>query len=585
MSEPNINLAEQALDNLVNQFARPLDFLRELVQNSIDAGSPRIEVRIEFDPPKPGSSLGITRIHVDDWGEGMDQAVIDNKLTRLFESNKEGDLTKIGKFGIGFTSIFAIRPEAVLLETGKHGENWEVLFHKDRSFELRPMDRPIDGTKITLFKRMDREELEKFVEEARFILTYWCEHSNVPVTFWDRTRGESVEAVDSDDPFAAFEVDQAAASGPEQVNHPLHAETDVSVRIQRDDTEAVVGIANQPLYGYYNGGLTLLRTGNVDALGRFAPKLQRLAFKVKNDALEHTLTRDNVLQDDHWERVMEIVLEGRTKLVQALIANCVKAVEAGQDPEIWQQHLSVLCEEEDVKSMVLKSAHQPLFRSGVGEPLTLNAATASSGRLGIGPILMATDDATLTEGLAKVGVQLVDDTPGSRALLEATESPGLFQFLSSGRVLLPADEVFVRPQVIEIDELDAEERKLVKNVEELIRRAAGSSVALRVGDFGGAAAGSTEALCLNGPYDGGVFQRPGDGRWRWLRSFLLTRCMLINRHHPLFRSQMLAATESPWLAAAGLASALLAVEDIEGERTHRTLLQLASARFATEAAQ
>ena len=68
MSDPNINLAEQALDNLVNQFARPLDFLRELVQNSIDAGSPRIEVRIEYDPPKPGQALGVTRIHVDGSG-------------------------------------------------------------------------------------------------------------------------------------------------------------------------------------------------------------------------------------------------------------------------------------------------------------------------------------------------------------------------------------------------------------------------------------------------------------------------------------------------------------------------------------
>ena len=34
-------LADQALENLVHQFARPLDFLRELVQNAIDAGEIR----------------------------------------------------------------------------------------------------------------------------------------------------------------------------------------------------------------------------------------------------------------------------------------------------------------------------------------------------------------------------------------------------------------------------------------------------------------------------------------------------------------------------------------------------------------
>ena len=45
-------------------------------------------------------------IHVDDFGEGMDEAIIDAQLTRMFSSTKENDLTKIGKFGIGF--LFAM---------------------------------------------------------------------------------------------------------------------------------------------------------------------------------------------------------------------------------------------------------------------------------------------------------------------------------------------------------------------------------------------------------------------------------------------------------------------------------------------
>ena len=85
------SLADQALENLVNQFARPLDFLRELVQNSIDAGSPRVEVWLRH---RPDESL--MEIHVDDFGEGMDERVIDEQLTRLFSSTKEDDLTKIG---------------------------------------------------------------------------------------------------------------------------------------------------------------------------------------------------------------------------------------------------------------------------------------------------------------------------------------------------------------------------------------------------------------------------------------------------------------------------------------------------------
>ena len=110
MAEQLHELAEDALDHLVHQFARPMDFIRELVQNSIDAGTPRIEVWVDWNPPKENGAPGVLEMHVDDFGEGMDEAVIDSQLTRMFSSTKEDDLTKIGKFGIGFTSIFAIHP-------------------------------------------------------------------------------------------------------------------------------------------------------------------------------------------------------------------------------------------------------------------------------------------------------------------------------------------------------------------------------------------------------------------------------------------------------------------------------------------
>ena len=38
---------DAALERLVSQFASPYDFLRELVQNSMDAGSERVEVSME----------------------------------------------------------------------------------------------------------------------------------------------------------------------------------------------------------------------------------------------------------------------------------------------------------------------------------------------------------------------------------------------------------------------------------------------------------------------------------------------------------------------------------------------------------
>ncbi|MEZ4317668.1 MAG: ATP-binding protein [Myxococcota bacterium] len=585
MSDPHENLAEQALANLVNQFARPLDFLRELVQNSIDAGSPRIEVSIDFDPPKPGDTVGVTRIQVDDWGEGMDEGIIDNQLTRLFASAKEGDLTKIGKFGIGFTSIFAILPDAVLLRTGRHGENWELLFHRDRSFDKVRITDPVDGTKITLFKRMTREDLDKFIEEARFILTYWCEHSNVPITFWDRTEGARVEEVDEDDPFAAFESESAAADprGPESVNHPLDVEADLSVRLRKDDVEVVAGVASQPLYGYYNGGLTLLRTRNTDALGQFEDRLRHLVFKVKNDALEHTLTRDNVLHDKHWEKAMGVVLEARLRLADALIDRLARAVEGGEDPTVWQAHLARLCEEIDVRDKVVDEAgDRPMFRSVLGEPVSLNAAEQGARRLGA--MLVASDASPLNQAIHDAhSLKVLQDTPATRDLLTVTAPAPSWTFRSQ-RAIQRAEAVFVLPQVLESNELDDQERKLVQNTEELLRKAVGRRLGVRIGDFGGPETGTTEALVLNGNPADRVFQRPSPGGlWSWLPAFMNWRTMLINRYHPLFRAQLLASTEHPWLAAAGLASALLHTEDIEGAKVYRHLMSIAHARLGVTA--
>jgi DNA mismatch repair ATPase MutL len=86
--------ADAVVANLVTQFADPFDALRELCQNSIDAGTSRIEVWTSFEgaPGKPG----VIEIHVDDFGEGMDEAIIDNQFTRLFASTKDKDFTKIG---------------------------------------------------------------------------------------------------------------------------------------------------------------------------------------------------------------------------------------------------------------------------------------------------------------------------------------------------------------------------------------------------------------------------------------------------------------------------------------------------------
>ena len=582
----------QALDNLVNQFARPLDFLRELAQNSIDAGSPRIEVWVDYLPPRDDAQ-GVLQIGVDDFGEGMDEAIIDDKLSRLFESTKDDDLTKIGKFGIGFTSIFAIAPDAVVLLTGRHGSWWKLHFHRDRTFSKLAYDEPVQGTKITLYKELPADQVEGFVRDARDNLAYWCEHSDCPITFHDRTQGEQAPVTDTADPFAAF-ADDVQHLGPQPINRPLDLDADLFVRHTEPGTEVVIGYEASPRFGYYNGGLTLLNTPHVDALGVFSEALGHLSFKVKNDRLEHTLTRDNVLQDDHWRQAMNVVIRARAQLRKALVDRVEAAVRDGHELPRWHRHLAEECASATGDDLARSLRKRTLFRDPWGRPLTAERVRAQ--RAQVGAVVLGEGDTQLHAMLDKQGIAIVADAPATRGLLQSMESPPLFEFLRVRHVYARADELFVLPDLVDPSALSAEERSLLERTRELMAAAVGlrlrvpateavfryapdpdgllNRIELVVGDFGGMQLGSADVLALNGPRDKTVFARPGP-RWLRLPGFLSWRSLLVNRHHPLFRAQVLASHEDLHLAAVGLAMALLHSEGLEGEASYLRLLEAA----------
>ena len=70
----------------------------------------------------------------------MDRATIEGYLLTLFRSSKEQDLTKIGKFGIGFVSLFAVEPELVVVDTARDGVHHRVIFDSDYTYTLAEVD-------------------------------------------------------------------------------------------------------------------------------------------------------------------------------------------------------------------------------------------------------------------------------------------------------------------------------------------------------------------------------------------------------------------------------------------------------------
>ena len=286
-----------ALEGLIHQFADPWAFLRELIQNAIDAGSGQIEVRIDHQVAEAAEPAnGTMVIEVADSGEGMTREIIDTRLTRLFSSTKEGDYTKIGRFGIGFVSVFALDPDVVCVDTGRAGEYWRVLFRRDRSFDRIRLTAPVEGTTIRLYKQATSAEVAAARVRAAETLAYWCKHVRVEV----RLDGEAISG-------------------------PLDLEGLCKVSHEEEGTALVMALVPEraALRGYYHGGLTLHEERD--------ETLPHVAFKIDSRFLEHSLTRDNVIRDGHYAKAMAIVEEvARTRLVTALFERLAE-IAAGDD--------------------------------------------------------------------------------------------------------------------------------------------------------------------------------------------------------------------------------------------------------------
>jgi molecular chaperone HtpG len=298
------------VDELVHQFSDPYAFYRELIQNSIDAGSNRIEVTLSF---RPGRDAGLAVAAVQDWGEGMNRRIIEDYLLTKFRSSKENDATKIGKYGIGFVSVFALTPDAVSVDTGRDGESWRVLFKQDRTYELLKASETFEGTRVTLHKKMTAEAYDAFVQKSREAVVRWCRHSEVDVTFAAGTSDGKAP------PEASPVREDVAVAAPFQVEH------------EEEGLHVVVGPARETpaVSGFYNRGLTLLETTE--------PLIEGVAVKVVSRTLEHTLTRDNVLRNEAFARALAVARKlADGPLLEQLPEELRKAAEAPRATGDWR---------------------------------------------------------------------------------------------------------------------------------------------------------------------------------------------------------------------------------------------------------
>ncbi len=282
--------------DVIAQFADQLAFLRELVQNAIDAGTPSIDVQIAWD-----GALGRVRVSVRDKGAGMTRDVIENQLLVLFRSTKENDRTKIGKFGIGFASVLAPNPTVVVVETvsaaAPPGQRRRLALHLSRDLTYRLFDAgPATqvGTLVELELPMEASAVDDFMARSLAALERWCRHAAVPI---------HAETTGTD-----------GVARRTQIDRPLGLPGAlVDVRAELDDGQLTIvlglmeGAATS--LGFFNHGLMLWETTE--------PLLGRYACKIQDSRLGHTLSRDNVRRDEAYHRALRAAVELKFELHRA----------------------------------------------------------------------------------------------------------------------------------------------------------------------------------------------------------------------------------------------------------------------------
>jgi hypothetical protein len=392
------------LERLVAQFASPYDFLRELVQNAMDAGSDLVDVTLHT---HAGEGDGVVfEIEVVDAGEG-----IDGELTRLFASAKTGDRTMAGGFGIGFVSVFAWEPEVVLLHTGRRNEAWELVFAGDRTFEKHPVAEPLEGTTLRLYRAGRATEREGIAEAIRDSLWRWCRFCPIDVKF----------------------TDAEAGTGPELVRDaPLPEDAVVQLEHVEGDSTLRAAFAPVPHVVLLRHGLVLGEGTPAEHLPHLAPRLgataEHLRLWIDSPRLRTSLARDHVVDDAGREGLEREV----AKLLDGLRAALLARIEQAAAASVWDAarhdafafaHAHLAAEREHLGPAL---ASRPVLRSVGGaavSPAALRSRAKAAVVAVVDPVEPGTPEeaglrvAAVASGVPVIVARWPDDRPWLEPLL------------------------------------------------------------------------------------------------------------------------------------------------------------------------
>jgi len=508
------------VDELIQQFADPLAFFRELVQNSIDAGASSIAVTIGWTPDHESSEgedpTGTIEIAVRDDGCGMGREVLEEQLTVLFRSGKEDQADKIGKFGVGFVSVLALAPDVVVVRTSEgDGAQWTLELRSDQTYELfRAAGGGASGTTVTLRVPRRRGEVDGLVRGAERALVKWCRHAAVPIKLVATLPGGEL-------------VREA------RIDRPLGLDGYAAVSLTRGKTKIVAALPRDgtPYLAFFNQGLLLHETTE--------PVLGKVMVSIQDPRLEHTLSRDNVRRDAHHQRALKLARAAIDEHLTARVHDVLAELGRRERTEPPIESLLAAAWNADL-DVDRRRVRVPLL-----EPLGRDA-TISLADLKRRDAYVATARDELTAAMAEAGHTILDVSV-SRHPVAYQQSIAVF----SGGSFVHAHQAFTLAAPVEASGADL---RLLERVGELVGEIARRPKGPKLARLVGARAGS-----LSLPGASGDLPLALDTEQVGVDPFRLVArpTWLLSHDHPVVEAARALAPSDVEAAAALLARALL----------------------------
>lgn len=298
--EKRIRRITTVLEDMREHLHEEAAFARENIQNSLDAGATKIEINYSYNKEK---STG--KIRFKDNGTGMSYTTIHKELLTLFESKKEDNITKIGRFGIGFISNFAqkkLERVTVTTNTGekehivhllppKNGWKGTVIPNKGEFIHQR-------GTSVTLDVSMNEEEFQLLEKTVSAYVEKTCAYTPIPLF----VEGKKINKP-FDIPEAKYKIKFGGGS----------------------EIEGVIGLIednntnDESYYKLFNRRL-LVEEDNKPLF----KDVKGLSILISSSYLKYDLSRDYADRDIEYEKIILKVKEEVDNLYLVMIRNLAK---------------------------------------------------------------------------------------------------------------------------------------------------------------------------------------------------------------------------------------------------------------------